>query len=181
MIKIFVYVLFLFLFSGCAGFNPNPGERTTDQALLAGDFDRAFKIIEEKAKEGAPWAQLRLGICYVNGWGTEKNIEKAEFWYKKAMEQKASGDWANGKLVGAVGKAGYFNQNSDARIAEFNLAQLYYENEGELSIAYEHVNNVIDESEGKSVFFCCEFAGGRYFTQKQFRDLRDKIRTKMGE
>ncbi|HTF99570.1 MAG TPA: sel1 repeat family protein, partial [Nitrospirota bacterium] len=104
---------------------------------------------------------------------------KAEFWYRKAMAQKATGAWAEGKLAGAAGKAGYFNQNSDARIAEFNLTQLYYYNDKNLSEALRMINNVIQESAGSSIFFCCEFAGGRYFTQKQFVELKEKIEKKL--
>ena len=51
-------------------------------------------------------------------------------------------------------KPGYFNQNSDARIAAYNLAQLYYENDKNLPEAYQLINNVIEESEGKAIFFC---------------------------
>jgi len=105
--------------AGCAGPNPNPGERTTDIALYSSNFKRAFKIAEFAAERGEPWAQLRLGIIFENGWGVDEDIEKAEYWYKKAAAQKASGGWAEGIMVGAVGKLGYFNQNSDARIAQF--------------------------------------------------------------
>ena len=172
-------VLILLIVSGCAGFNPNPGERTTDMAWTRGDYQRAFSVAAPRAEAGEPWAQMRLGIFYENGWGTKADIDKAEYWYKKAMSQKASGDWAEGKLVGAMGKAGYFNQNSDARIAQFNLAQLYYNNDKNLSEAYQLISNVIQESGGAGIFFCCEFDGGRYFTQKQFIDLKDKIERKL--
>lgn len=181
MYKIYSAFSFLLFLTACAGPNPNPGERTTDKALLSGKFERAFEIAEKRAKAGEPWAQLRVAICFENGWGTKKDIVQAEHWYKKTINQKASGDWANGKLVGAIGKSGYFNQNSDARIAEFNLAQLYYQNNGDLNKAKELVDNVIKESEGKSIFFCCEFAGSRYFDQKQFIELRDKINEKLSK
>lgn len=165
--------------TGCAGQNPNPGERTTDTAWTSSDFKRAFEVAKPRAEAGEPWAQLRLGIFYENGWGTDKDVEKAEYWYKKAAAQKSTGDWAEGKLVGAVGKSGYFNQNSDARIAQFNLAQLYYTNGKHLLEAKNLIDDVIQESDGKAVFFCCEFSGGRYFTQAQFLDLKQKIEKKL--
>lgn len=174
-----------FLLSACAGPNPNPGERTTDMAWMSGKFGRAFSIVEPRAERGEPWAQLRLAIFYENGWGVEKDDKKAEYWYKKAAAQKASGDWANGQLVGAVGKAGHFNQNSDALIAEFNLANIYFNGrdgvDKDLVTAYVLVNDVLKQSDGHSVFFCCEFAEGRYFTQEQFVGLRDKIKAEMSQ
>lgn len=170
------------LISGCAGFNPNPGERTTDMAWTSGKFTRAFEIAKPHAEAGKPWAQLRLAVFYENGWGVKKNIRTSRDWYIKAVQQKAEGKWATGLMVGATGKPGYFNQNSDALIAEFNLANLYYKGEGiprNLVQSYIHVNNVIKESKGKSIFFCCEFARGRSFKQSQFISLRNKLKSEM--
>ncbi len=181
--KVFLIILFPFLLlGGCAGPNPNPGERTTDTAWMSGEFDKAVSVVKPRAEAGEPWAQIRLGIFYENGWGVAQDNLKAEYWYKKAAAQKESGDWANGKLVGAVGKSGYFNQNSDALIAECNLANLYFKGEGidkDLIKAFVLINNVINQSKGQSVFFCCEFDGGRYFTQEYFVELRDKIKSGM--
>lgn len=155
--KLSIILSALLLLSACAGPNPNPGERTTDMAWTRGDFARAYSVVEPRAERGEPWAQLRLGIFYYNGWGTDQNFKKAEYWYKKAAAQKASGNWANGLLVGANGQAGYFNQNSDALIAEFNLADMYSNGlegvEKDLITAYVLVNDVLKESNGKSVFF----------------------------
>jgi len=177
-IAIFVIVLVV---SGCAGPNPNPGERTTDMAWNSNNFKRAFEIAKPRAEAGEPWAQLRLGIFYATGNGTKVDLDKAEYWYKKTIAKKASGDWAEGKLVGATGKSGYFNQNSDARIAEYNLAELYYDNNKNIKEAYQYINNVIKETNGRSIFFCCEFAGGRYFHQSQIVELKNKIEKKMNE
>ena len=181
--KLSILLSALFLLSACAGPNPNPGERTTDMAWSSGNFNRAYSVVAPRAERGEPWAQLRLGIFYENGWGVDQDYKKAEYWYKKAAAQKASGNWANGKLVDAVGKAGYFNQNSDALIAEFNLADMYFNGrdgvQKDFITAYILINDVLIESNGKSVFFCCEFSGGRYFTQKQFTGLRDKIKAEM--
>jgi len=181
MHKIIITLYFMAFVTACAGPNPNPGERTTDIAWTTSKFQRAFNVAKPRAEAGQPWAQLRLGIFYENGWGIPKDITKAELWYKKALTQKAKGNWAEGQLIGATGKSGYFNQNSDAKIAEFNLAQLYYTNNKNLNDALFHINNVLKESNGKSIFFCCEFAGGRYFDQEQFTDLKQKIEKKLNE
>ena len=171
--------IFAAVAAGCAGPNPNPGERTVDTAWTSSDFARAVEVLEPRAVAGEPWAQLRLGIFYENGWGVERDLDKAEYWYVEAAEQKAVGDWAEGRLVGAAGKPGFFNQNSDSRIAQFNLAQMYFNAGKELNKAKSLVETVIRESEGRPVFFCCEFAGGRSFTQDQFLDLKQKIDSKL--
>ena len=90
--KLFIpSAVLVLLTSGCAGPNPNPGERTTDIAWTAGNFKRAFEIAKAKADTGEPWAQLRFGIFYENGWGVERNLEKAEYWYRQAAIQTAIG------------------------------------------------------------------------------------------
>jgi hypothetical protein len=178
-------LIFLLSIHGCAGPNPNPGERTSDMATMSGNFKRAYETARPAAERGEPWAQLRLGIFYENGWGTTQDPRKAIEWYEKAMSQKSQGGWAEGKIIGALGKSGYFNQNSDARIAEFNLAQLLYKGypaqgvEKDLVKAYALVTDVIEESQGRDIFFCCEFAGGRFFTHQQFTDLLNQLKSEM--
>ena len=176
-----ILIIMIFGLSGCSGPNPNPGERTTDIAWNKNDFQRAYEIAKPRAEAGEPWAQLRMGIFYANGWGTEVNLDKAEYWYKKTLAQKTTGNWAEGLIIGATGKVGYFNQNSDARLAEYNLAYLYLNSDKNLEQALQYINNVIKESNGKSVFFCCEFSGGRYVTQKHFIELKNKIEKKLNK
>ena len=97
-------IIFLCLFLGaCAGPNPNIGERTTDVGWTSENYQQAFDTAIIYAEEGQPWAQPRLGIFYANGWGVEKDAKIAVDWYQKAASQTASGDWANGQIVGATG------------------------------------------------------------------------------
>ncbi len=180
--KTFFLMSLVTLLSACAGLNPNPGERSVDISWTSTNFERAFNLAKSHAEQGEPWAQLRLGIFYENGWGVEQDSRQARHWYEKAMRHKGTGGWANGKLIGAIGEPGYFNQNSDALIAEFNLAQLYFTDKGvlrDLPKAYLHISHVIAASHNKSVFFCCEFSEGRYFTQKQFEELKANIEADM--
>ena len=175
--KIITILMTAFIFS-CAGPNPNPGERTVDMSWSQGDYSRAFNIAKQSAESGQPWAQLRMGIFYYNGWGVAKDYKKSIEWFLKAENQFAEGQWANGVIVGASGKSGYFNQNSDALIAKYNLAQMYEAGEGaekDLKKAYKLINQVIENSNGKPVFFCCEFSQSRYFTQEQFSKLKSSI------
>jgi TPR repeat protein len=181
MIKYHFILLALILMTGCAGPNPNPGERTTDVSWSSGDYVRAFQTAKPYADAGEPWAQLRMGQFYENGWGTEQNTEMAEYWYKKAAAQEATGAWETGQMIGATGRQGYFNQNSDAMIAQYNLAKLYYREGRDLDVALKLVENVIEKSQGYAVFFCCEFSGGRYFVQSQFEELKLKIEQRINE
>lgn len=178
-------VIFLVLiFAGCAGPNPNPGERTADIAWSKYDYPHALEILEPSAERGEPWAQVRLGVGYELGAGYQKDIPKAVYWYKKAAVQMAEGNWANGLLVGAAGKAGYFNQNSDALVAQHQLAGIYSRGEGiekDLVKAYLLEKNVSKLSEGKSIFYCCEFSGGRYITAESISGLLKSIEESMSD
>ena len=180
--KYLLITLTLLLFIACAGPNPNPGERTADLAWHYGKYDKAISVIKPEAEEGIPWAQLRLCSAYIYGVGVEKNPNKAIKWCKKASVQFAEGKWADGLLVGAIGKAGFFNQNSDALIAQYQLANFYLNGDGtkkDLLTAYMYIRNVVEKTEGKDIFYCCEFAGGRHITAAQISDAYEKVTKEM--
>jgi len=179
-------VLIILAVTGCAGTNPNPGERTADMANESGDYSRAVSIVKPSAERGEPWAQLRLGVYYEKGITVEKDIAKSAYWYTKCAVQKGEGAWAEGVLVGAVGKAGYFNQNTDTLIARWRLADLLLDGKGvkqDLVKAYLLVSNVIKESKGKSLFYCCEWlkGGAFYITPDMVKKTRDGILKVMSE
>jgi len=48
------------------------------------DESKAFKLNREAAELGHSEAILAMGYFYLNGQGVEKNLELAEYWYKKA-------------------------------------------------------------------------------------------------
>jgi TPR repeat protein len=155
------------LLAGCAGLNPNPGERTADVAWEHGDYARALSVIRPRAEDGEPWAQLRLGVAYELGRGVPKDPQQAVHWYQRVAVQETTGGWAEGKIIGAVGRAGYFNQTSDALIAQYQLAGLYLQGEDtprDLRRAYLLARNVTEKSGGHDIFFCCEWSGGLYIT-----------------
>lgn len=163
---IYIFAIALGL-AACAGPNPNPGERTADVAWEKYDYNTAFEVLMPAAERDEPWAQLRMGVAYELGSGVPKDIPKAIAWYEKAASQESEGKWANGQLAGAVGKPGYFNQNSDALIAKFQLANIYLRGEGvpqDPAKALELAQYVSDKAQGNSIFYCCESSGGRYIT-----------------
>ncbi|GAB6262562.1 hypothetical protein [Photobacterium sp. R1] len=105
--------------TACAGSNPNPGERTVDVAWEKYDYETVFEVLKPVAERGEPWAQLRMGVAYELGSGVEKDIPVAIQRYEKVAAQESEGEWVNSLQVGAMGKLGYFNQNSDALFAKF--------------------------------------------------------------
>ena len=48
-------------------------------------FDEFVKI--EKDMNGHHWSQFMIGVCYKNGYGTEKDLTKAVEWYTKSVEK----------------------------------------------------------------------------------------------
>lgn len=173
-----IFLSSIIMLSGCAGLNPNPGERTTDIAWLSANNMKAFQTAKPHADAGEPWAQLRIAIFYYNGWGVESDKEKSAKWYSKVIENYGDDGWSKGRMIGSMGESGFFNQNSDALIARYNLADMYLKGEGverNPKKALELVEYVIERSEGMPIFFCCEFATPRFFTQEQFKNLRCEI------
>src|SRR5437667_7006935 len=45
-----------------------------------------INLLEQAAKNGNEDTINNLAVCYENGEGTEKNLEKAFYWYQKAAE-----------------------------------------------------------------------------------------------
>lgn len=165
--------------TACAGPNPNPGERTADIAWANYDYSGALKVLQPAAERGEPWAQLRMGVAYELGSGVTKDTSKAIKWYELAAAQEAQGNWANGQLVGTAGKAGYFNQNSDALIAKYQLANIYLRGDGvspDPQKALVLAQYVSDKTQGNSIFYCCEFSGGRYITDTAIAETLRKAK-----
>jgi tetratricopeptide (TPR) repeat protein len=69
--------------------NLDPAELLNKANILFGNkqYQEALPFYEQAAIAGNIGAQNRLGICYANGFGVVKDINKAVEWYKKAAEQ----------------------------------------------------------------------------------------------
>ncbi|MFH1505091.1 MAG: tetratricopeptide repeat protein [Candidatus Omnitrophota bacterium] len=183
-----LYVLpicfFLFLISGCAGLNPNPGERTADVSWDYGNYSRALSIIRPAAEKGEPWAQLRLGSAYELGAGVNENVKEAIRWYKKAAVQQGKSGWAKGKIIGSLGRQGYFNQHSDALVAQYQLSNIYLRGEDierNLTQAYLLIKNVLKESKGYDIFFCQMPSGDRWLPIKEINKTLMIIKKEMSK
>src|SRR6266498_4077338 len=75
-----------------------------DKLIESHDQYKYFNEIKKTAENGNENAQYNLALSYHNGEGTERNLEKAIYWYQKAAE----------------------NGNTDA---QYNLATIYYNGE----------------------------------------------------
>jgi TPR repeat protein len=163
--------------TGCAGLNPNPGERSVDNYWQMEDYDRALAILRPSAEAGEPWAQLRMGVFCEFGNGVPKDSGQAVEWYRKAAKQEKSGGWASGQTMGAAGRPGYFNQESDALIAQYLLADHYLQGTGvtkDSLTAYCLARNALDKSKGENLFY--QWWGGKatYITVEMISQrLRD--------
>ena len=169
---------------GCAGPNPNPGERNADVLWSKYQHNEALKIILPAAEKGDPWAQLRLGVAYELGKGVPKEVAKALYWYKHAAVHKGNDKWSSGVLVGEVGTPGYFGQNTDAMVAQYLISNIYLRGDGvekNLVAAYLWAKHLAQESSGKDVFFCCEFEGGRWIPQSDIQHTITQIEKEISQ
>jgi len=170
------------ILGGCAGPNPNPGERTTDTAWETGNYARSLEIAKRYADWGMPWAELRMGQYYDTGTGVEEDVKKALYWYMKAARHNIEGKWAEGYIAGAMGKAGHFGERNDALIAQYLIAQLYLNDnriQHDYVKAYLLANHVLKKANGSDLFFCCDWSGGRWFTLKMVKETIAKAESKL--
>ena len=58
-----------------------------EAANKAGDYKKEFRLLKGLAEQGDADAQFNLSICYHEGQGVEKDLEEANYWYTKAIEQ----------------------------------------------------------------------------------------------
>lgn len=174
-----IIILPLFLAACISGPNPNPGERTFDMAITYNSHldEATVNKLKKNAEKGYPWAQLRMGVIYELGNGVKKDLDEAEKWYLLTSQHHGTGGWSNGRLIFVTGTPGYFNQNTDALIAKFQLANMYLNEDSQkmnIEKGYELISEVKEKSKGKDLFYCCEFAGGRWFHYKTILDLFEK-------
>ncbi len=118
------------------------GTRDAQTAFESGEYDRAYKLWLEEAKEGDPQAQYGVGYLSMKGKGTRRDPTAAVRWYERAAQQ-GHGDamyalglaMRNGEGVRRdyVGAAGWFRQAAmvaNNREAQYQLGLMYFNGEG---------------------------------------------------
>lgn len=56
-------------------------------AIRAGEYKKALRLLEPLAKKGVPRAQYALGKLYLGGWGVKQNYKEAHKWFQRAAKQ----------------------------------------------------------------------------------------------
>lgn len=65
------------------------------EAILKGDFARAFKEFKEDAEKGNPHAMAPVAVMLHLGQGVKRDLKQAFSWYKKAAEKGYEAGMAN--------------------------------------------------------------------------------------
>lgn len=138
-----LFIASLLLFSNSYAQNEN---KTIDEKSL---FEKTEKNARNDKLEIQPFAQMELGEMYYEGKGTEKNLKKAFYWFKKSAEN------------GVVG-------------ANARIAYMYYDGEGTLKSykdAFYYIRQGLGfELDAKSLFYL-----GRMYFYGQGTDTNKKL------
>jgi len=81
-----------------------------NRAVAAGDYETAYKELLPIAEAGFRQAQDTIAQLYEGGYGVEKDLSRAMFWYRKAAEQehtRAAFRLGQMHLNGLAGKIDY--------------------------------------------------------------------------
>lgn len=161
---IVVFSLSLFASGALASQEESIKEMTADEKLLdtfkegieamtAGDYAKALKLLQPLAEQGDPGAQTSLGIMYGDGLGLPQNEKKAaELFAKAAAQGHAIAQYSLG-LMHYEGRgvpknyelAAYWYTTAAEEVieAQYNLSAMYYRGESVLQnwvIAYALLN-----------------------------------------
>lgn len=101
------------------------------------DFDEAYKWIRKAALLETCNAGNALGQCFENGWGCDKNLRKALYWYDVSLTGVKNGDRLRSFLV----------QQGDQlplKLDGFNYQNVHYIQSASWWENYYKLNNMID-------------------------------------
>ena len=112
------------------------------------NYDEAFPLLLELAKDGNPRAQGALSRMYINGWGISKSDREAYYWASRGIEKN---DPASQHILGYInwlGLAG-FNKDVDEAIRWFqrSAGTGYEDSFGYLALVYEEASHLADHEQ----------------------------------
>lgn len=113
--------MYLFLLMGIIIFSSCSDVKKADKLRLEHKFDEAAALYQKAADDGDVYAMWRLGNCYNNGDGVEKDDKKAYEWYVKAAKagcEEAKADIACTKIYG------WYKQKKDVKKGIKQLTEL---------------------------------------------------------
>ena len=101
------------------------------------NFDEAYKWIREASLLETCNAGNALGQCFENGWGCEKNLRKALYWYDVSLTGVENGDRLRAKLI---------NQGKQLplKLDGFNYGTVHYIQRASWWEKYYKQNNMIE-------------------------------------
>ena len=70
-----------------SGLQPEEEYHRAHELFVLGSRVKALVIYTRLAELGYPKAQTNLGICYMDGFGVEKDPATAAAWFRKAADQ----------------------------------------------------------------------------------------------
>ena len=79
-LRVPIFFLVAFLIIGCSDY------RKARSAYEAGDYTKALQIFEQLSQAGDSQAQYDLSLMYLQGIGTNKNLEKGWTWMNRAAD-----------------------------------------------------------------------------------------------
>ncbi len=107
-----------------------------DILYSAQQYQNAFDLFKGAADGGLAVAQFNLGVCYELGRGTEKNLEEAIFWLKKAASQNY--EKACLKLGDVLYKLGLCYKNASGKPSDPKKAFENFKQAAEKGFALAH-------------------------------------------
>lgn len=74
--------------------------------VITKDNKKAFNYFLQASEKGHPSAQHNLAVCYLKGLGVDKDSEKAEYWFRKALKngEESALEWIDRHFGGATKK-----------------------------------------------------------------------------
>lgn len=77
---------------------------------LKADPEKAFYYLQMAADRENKDAIMNMGMCFLNGYGTEMDAEKALYWYQKAWDQ---GNTMAGSIIGTMYVKGLLGEGKE--------------------------------------------------------------------
>lgn len=114
-----------------------------DTAFENGSYSEAVNIYIRLAKAGQPQAMYKLGMCYMDGIGTEKSEQKAVNWLTAAAQ--------NGELNAKAKMGDYYYYNKDISKRNFQKAYECYSAVGAASVNQYVKGNIVNIINQKKV------------------------------
>lgn len=153
------------------------------------EYDTAFDLFKRAANYDDTEAQFMLGICYLNGYGTQINIKKAVKWFEEAAENEHAGalyelGFYYENNTRQMDKAvEYYNRAADLGNADalYMLGCLSYRGIAPVTCDYDTAKNYFqqaaDKNHARALYMlgvCYEFGTGVEQNVEEARKLYEK-------